>query len=173
MFLEQDEVNETDKTTSSMEVRNEGSLLVVTGYLLAIAAGIMLTVEAILVKKCPFIMENFVIAVFWVSSIATAAATIISVVVEDIKLPKTWSHGFYVFGQSVVFSLVWPTIYYAVKYLTGNTVNMVFSTSVVFFLIAQYTVLSSIHPGHRNWMELVGVIFVMFSSILKSILEIF
>ena len=156
-----------------MEFKNESFLLVVTGYLLAMAAGIMLTVEAILVKKCPFIMENFVIAVFWSSVVAAVGAAIISASLEDIKLPRTWSHGCYVFGQSVVFSLIWPTFYYAVKYLSGNTVNMVFSTSVVFFLIVQYTVLSSIHPGHRNWMEVVGVIFVLFSSILKSILELF
>ena len=30
--------------------------------------------------------------------------------------------------------LIWPTFYYAAVYLRGNTVNIVFSTSVVFFL---------------------------------------
>ena len=143
------------------------------GYFLAVIAGIMLTVEAILVKKCPFVMENFVTAIFWSSLVAAVVTASISVSVEDVTLPRTWIHGFYAFGQSVAFSLGWPTFYYAVKYLSGNTVNMVFSTSVVFFLIVQYTVLSSIHPGHRNWMEVVGVIFVLFSSILKSILEFF
>ena len=46
------------------------------------------------------------------------------------------------------------------------------STQVVFMLIAQYTVLSSILPGHRNWMEVVGVIVALLGSSLSSLLEI-
>ena len=165
-------LSEMTTTTTPVETMEQGPLLMVTGYLLAMTAGVMLTAEAILFKKCPFLMENVITAVFWASLVATVVAAIISASVEDIKLPSTWIHGFYVFGQSVGFSLLWPAFYYAVKYLSGNTVNMVFSTSVVFFLISQYTVLSSIHPGHRNWMEVVGVCFVLIGSILKSTLEL-
>ena len=161
-----------ENTTTTPEVMEESPILVVTGYLLALVGGVMLTVEALLFKKCPFIMENAVIAVFWASLVAAVGTVLISASVENMSLPKTWSHAFYVFGQSVGFSLVWPTFYYAVKYLSGNTVNIVVSTSVVFFLISQYTVLSSIHPGHRNWIEVLGVCLVLIGSILKSALEL-
>ena len=39
-------------------------------------------------------------------------------------------------------------------------------------LIAQYTVLSPILPGHRNWMEVVGVVLVLIGCSMSSILEI-
>ena len=40
-------------------------------------------------------------------------------------------------------------------------------------LIPQYTVLSSILPGHRNWMEVVGVILVMLGCSMSSLVEMF
>ena len=79
----------------------------------------------------------------------------------------------YVLGQSISYTLLWPTLYFGAKYLSGNTLNIVFSTSVLFFLLAQYTVLSSKHPGHRNWMEVAGVILVLIGSSMKSVLEFF
>ena len=39
-------------------------------------------------------------------------------------------------------------------------------------LIAQYTVLP-ILPGHRNWIEIVGVVLVLFGLTLGSILELY
>ena len=39
-------------------------------------------------------------------------------------------------------------------------------------LVAQYTVLSSILPGHRNWMEVVGVVLVLIGCSMSSILKI-
>ena len=47
---------------------------------------------------------------------------------------------------------------YGSNVVSGNTVTIIASTNVAFMLIPQYTVLSSIHPGHRNWMEVVGVV---------------
>ena len=47
------------------------------------------------------------------------------------------------------------------------------STQVAFMLIAQYTVLSSVLPGHRNWMEVVGVILVLMGSGASSVFEMF
>ena len=49
--------------------------------------------------------------------------------------------------------------------------SLILSTQVVLMLIAQYTVLSSISPGHRNWLEVVGVMFVLIGSSLSSLLE--
>ena len=40
-------------------------------------------------------------------------------------------------------------------------------------LIAQYTVLSSILPGHRNWMEVMGVILVLAGSGASSVFAMF
>ena len=62
---------------------------------------------------------------------------------------------------------------YAAKYISGNTINIIFSLTVVIFLISQYTVLSSILPGHKNWIEVTGVIIlVLLGSTMESILEV-
>ena len=93
------------------------------------------------------------------------------VILEDPVLPQNWQHVLLVAGHSITFVCHWPLYAYAAKYLSGNTVNLIQSTSVVFMLIAQYTILSSVLPGHRNWIELVGVLLVLTGSVAKSLLE--
>ena len=61
---------------------------------------------------------------------------------------------------------------YSVKHISGNTFALIASTMVIFLLAAQYTVLSSVLPGNRNWIEVVGVIFVLGGSTLVSIIEL-
>ena len=39
-------------------------------------------------------------------------------------------------------------------------------------LAAQYTILKNIHPGHRNWIGILGVICVLFGTIFSSLVEI-
>ncbi len=38
------------------------------------------------------------------------------------------------------------------------------TTSTVYAVIAQYTFLSRIHPGNRNWVEILGIIVVVISA---------
>ena len=56
--------------------------------------------------------------------------------------------------------------------ISGSTINIILSLTVVTFLISQYTVLSSILPGHKNWIEVTGVILVLLGSTMESILEV-
>ena len=150
---------------------NESVVLVAIGHLLPILTGMMLTGEALLIKRYRFVRENFVIIAFWSLLASSVVSGINMAAIEGLSLPSTWMDIFYVLCQSIGYTLMWPMIYFAAKHLCGNTLNIVFSTSVVFFLIAQYTVLSSIHPGHRNWMEVAGVILILVGSSMKSILE--
>ena len=60
---------------------------------------------------------------------------------------------------------------YAVQWISGNVINFISSTSVVLMLIPQYTVLSSILPGHQNWVEVVGVVLILLGSIMGSVIE--
>ena len=53
-----------------------------------------------------------------------------------------------------------------------GTFTLILTTDVISMLIAQYTVLSSILPGHRNLMEVVGVIFVLLGCSMSAIIEI-
>ena len=88
-------------------------------------------------------------------------------------LPSNWFDTAMVTFHSLSYAAFWPLYIYAPKYISGNTVTAIVSTEVVFMLVSQYTVLSSILPGHRNCMEVVGVVLVLLGSSLSSILEIF
>ena len=74
--------------------------------------------------------------------------------------------------HSATCAAIWPLSIYQTKTIAGNTATLILSTQVVFMLIAQYTVLSSILPGHRNWMEVVGVVLVLLGSSFSYLLEI-
>ena len=43
---------------------------------------------------------------------------------------------------------------------SGNTANIISTPSIIAMLVAQYTILKDIHPGHRNWIEVLGVLLV-------------
>ena len=74
--------------------------------------------------------------------------------------------------HSLTFLFLFPLTMYAAKYISGSTINIIFSLTVVIFLLSQYTVLSSILPGHKNWIEVTGVILVLLGSTMESILEL-
>ena len=74
--------------------------------------------------------------------------------------------------HSLLCAGVWPLCIIAPKYISGNTFTLIISTDVVFMLISQYTVLSSILPGHRNWIEGVGVVCVLLGCSMSTIMEI-
>ena len=161
-------------TDSIPEVQTQGNsniALVTIGYVLSLVSGVMISVEAILLKKKTFIKEHLNVVVFWASLGTGIVSAVVMVGFENPVLPTSWFQLVFVMGQSVCFSVNWLTLFYAAKYISGNTINIVLSTSLVFFLVAQYTVLSSIHPGHRNWMEVVGVVLVLIGSTVKTVLE--
>ena len=165
-------VNNSKTAETNSNVGDINTILVVIGYLLPLATGIMLTGEALVIKKYNYIRDNFNVVAFWSLFSSSIIATTLMAILETPTLPDSWTEALYVLGQSIGFTLSWPTIYFAAQYISGNSINMIFSTSVVFMLLAQYTVLSSIHPGHRNWLEVLGVIFVLVGSSLKSMFEL-
>ena len=88
---------------------------------------------------------------------------------EKPVLPTTWQDVLFTAGHSLSYAIMWPAYMYAIPYISCNTMTV---TSTVFMLVAQYTFLSPIHPGNRNWMEIVGVTLVILGSILISLMEI-
>ena len=147
------------------------SKLQLLGYLLPIATGIILSIDVILVKQSQYLMENYLTATYWSCVTSAIISAVTMAIFEDLVLPENWEQVLLVAGHSVTFVFHWPLYAYAAKYLSGNTVNLIQSTSVVFMLIAQYTVLSSVLPGHRNWIEVLGVGLVLTGSVAKSLLE--
>ena len=92
---------------------------------------------------------------------------------ETPNLPSDWNSILLTSIHCLSTVVAWSLHVFAIQYISGHTVNIIFSTSVVFALIPQYTIASSIHPGHRNWIEVTGVFLVLLGASLGLILELF
>ena len=152
---------------------SDGLVAQIIGYIFAALSGFTFSMDVLLVKRNPYFNENILEVVFWIFVTNTCFSVIVMFIVETPVLPGNWFDTAMVIFHCLSYAAIWPLYIYAPKHISGNTVTAIVSTEVVFMLIAQYTVLSSVLPRHRNWMEVVGVILVLLGSSLSSIIEIF
>ena len=141
-------------------------------YIFAIIPGLTLSLSFLLVKRKPFLKEHVFEVLFWTFFIHALLSAVLMGIVETPVLPSNWYDTALVTFHGTAYSANIPLNIYAIRYVSGNTMNLVFSTSVVFFLIAQYTLLSHILPGHRNWIEVVGVVLVLLGAAMSSVIEL-
>ena len=145
----------------------------IVGYTSAAMAGLAFSCMILITKRNPYINENILHGLFWNFLMNILISVSLMVTLETPVLPSNWFDAVMVTTHSVSAAAVYPLYIIAPKYISGNTYSLIFTTEVVFMLISQYTVLSSILPGHRNWMEVVGVILVLFGCSMSSIMEMF
>ena len=146
--------------------------LTVLSFVLPVLSGISLSSQTVLIKKYPFIGDDVLVNGFWSLMFCVMMSAILMGIFETPVLARNWMDVLYICGHSFGYAIIWTTSVLAALYISGNTINIVFSTTAVLMLLPQYTVLSSIHPGHRNWIEVVGVVLVLLGSSLGSILEL-
>ena len=149
-----------------------GILSQIVGYTASVSSGTFLALEVLVVKRNPYINEHPLETLFWGWTAGTTASLILMFIIETPVLPSNWFDISMVTIHSVTCAAIQPLVIYGSSTVHGNTVTIIASTAVVFMLISQYTVLSAILPGHRNWVEVVGVVLVLLGSSLTSVLEI-
>ncbi len=93
-------------------------------------------------------------------------------VFEHPVAPRNLKDALLVSFHCLTFVFAWPLHMYATANLSGNAFTIAFSSLALLMLVAQYTVLSNVYPGHRNWMEIVGAVLVFLGSSLSSFLEV-
>ena len=145
----------------------------VIGRVIAAISGIFVTLDVVVTKYNTSFAEYLFEIPFFALFAGTLLSTIGMLILETPTLPNNWMDVFYIFIHTVSYTLLWPLYIYVFQYISANTMNIIWSTSTIFFLLAQYTILSAILPGHRNWMEVVGVLLVTIGSSLGSVLNIF
>ena len=156
--------------TDSEQSSTPGMIL---GYCLAVLNGVTAVFHPLIIKRSnQFITDHFHQVLFWCFASFTLVSFTLSLVVETPVLPSNWYDAAMVTIHALVCAAVWPFYIAAPKLISGNTYTLILTTDVIFMLIAQYTVLSSILPGHRNWMEVVGVVLVLIGCSMSSIMEI-
>ena len=150
-------------------INSNSSLGLAIGYSFAIISGITLTLELLIIKRNPFLGDRHL---FWAFLTNTLLSAILMLALETPVLPNNWFDATMVTIHSVECAVLWRLYIYAPRYISGNTLTLILTSDVVVMLIFQYTVLSSIHPGHRNWIEVVGVILVLLGCSVSSLLEL-
>ena len=163
---------ETSTVNFTKESIGTGLVSEIVGYTVAILGGILLSTEVVIVKRNPYITQHIVEFLYWGLSARTVVSLILMLIIETPVLPSNWFDITMVTIHCVTGTAIWPLFIYQTKTVAGNTASLIRSTQVVFMLISQYTVLSSILPGHRNWMEVVGVIVALLRSSLSFLSEI-
>ena len=161
--------------TSGVEV-NEGEAeniaQVVFKYLIAVVSGLTYCADIVILKKRPYLNDHMTAVLFWSFLSNTVLSVIIMLIFERPCIPTGSYDILNIVLHCLCFAILWPFYMYAVKYISGNTCNIIFSMNVVLMLIAQYTILSSVLPGKRNWIEVLGVVLVLSGSTLTSVMEV-
>ena len=145
----------------------------ILGYTMAAITGISLTFDILIIRHFDYVRENQHSVLFWTFLFSSLISLVLSCVFESPVLPNSTENYLYVLGHSVSSTAQWPLYFLAATYITGNTINIILSASSIFLLVSQYTILKHINPGHRNWIEISGVLSVIAANMLSSIIEIF
>ncbi len=106
--------------------------------------------ETIVTYWYPYLqnMDNQFKALFWSCIIGGITSLAVSLCIEEINLNLPLSDWLLIFGHSTSFVLLTPPFIIASVYVP-SLVNIIGSTTMIWVVIAQYTWLSSIQPGHR------------------------
>ena len=165
--------NNVNITAPHCKMENKtGFLSVYVGYGLSAISGLGIILNLFLIKNYTYLNENIDQVLFWQFVIGTFVSVIIMAIYETPVLINDTFQGTLIAIHSLSYTLLWPMFLYASRHISANTVNIFWSTPVVLSLAMQYTVLSSIQPGNRNWMEVIGAALVLLGSALGSVWEI-
>ena len=145
---------------------------VALGYILPLFSGFAMSGTVLLLQKRPESNAHQIPLLFWTYLLGMLLSAIAMIIFESVRLPTNWYTWLLALVHGLMFVFIWPLYIYAAKYISGNTVTIVNGTSVVCMLVPQYTVLSSINPGNRNWMEVLGAVLVLFGSAMGSVFEL-
>ena len=166
-------ITKTMDTTTETSYRDKihSFMFTALGYILSGTAGLIISCNLLLLKRHQYVNENKLKVLFWSFLMGTILSAIAMVTFERPVLRSSMLEIVLIILHVTPNIVMWPTTMYATQYISGNTFNIVFSTSVVFMLVLQYTLLSSILPGNRKWIEVVGVVLVLLGSAMASALE--
>ncbi len=118
----------------------------------------------------PFLQKqnNQIKTIFWNGIAGSVLSFTVALAIEEINFNISWKDWLYILGHSGSFGLLLPIYLYACSALAGTLITIIGTTSTVYVVIAQYTFLSGIHPGNHNWIEILGIVVVLVSSMVPA-----
>ncbi len=163
----------TQKKTILFQQPIPQKFVTLTGVALVGFAGVTLSLLGALFKKFECLHEDRCRSLFWSFLFCLICSIILTFVVEVPVWPRDSFDVVQVLVHVSTSAVIWISLVSSLQWISGSTFNIIISTLVVFSLIPQYTILSSILPGQKNCMEVVGAFLVLIGSVLGSALEMF
>ncbi len=140
---------------------------------MALIGGVLWVADMVFIYHYPFLQNpiNQTKTVFWICAIATLISAAGALATEKINLNISWTDWLLVLGHTASFAILLISYMYACSVVAGILNALVACTSMAYITLAQYTFMSRIHPGNHNWVEILGVVLVMISSTLPSVVK--
>ena len=147
---------------------------VVIGYILSVATGLSNNMISSVTKYYSefYTNENIIISLAWATLFGTIFSAVVMLSVEEPTFPTNIRDLALVIGHTFAYLLINPLFCYGSILISGSLGAIIRSLNLLFVLAAQYLLMKDIFSGHRNWIEVFGVILVLFGAIFSSIVEL-
>ena len=148
----------TNQTSMENISTNQTSVMfTMLGYILAVFAGLLTSVQISVVKHYNdfFTTHNLLISLSWSYVTGTVLSLIPMLIWEDPVIPNMVKDILLVIAHVRTYVFIMPLHLYGSLLISGNLGSIIRTSELVVMLIAQYTILSNIHSGHRNWIDVV------------------
>ena len=162
------------KTTSPEVEATSTATSTFIGYILSVATGILGNIISSVTKYNSefYTNKNIIISLEWAALVATIFSAIVMFIVEEPTLPTSIRVTALVFVHTLSYLFIYPLFCYGSLLISGSLNAIIRSLLLLIVLAAQYLLMKDIFPGHRNWIEVVGVFLVLFGAIFSSIMEL-
>ncbi len=135
--------------------------------------GVFMMSNVVLLSHFKFFQDhdNQKSAIFWMLLIQISLSMCMSLAFEKQVFDCKWTDWILIIAHSATFVLIIPMEIYFSSRLPGVVISVIGSTAIVYPFIAQYTILSHIHSGYMNVVEIGGICLVMFGSVFPAIVK--
>ena len=149
-LLKNTTINTEDKDNGLFGNQLDCDMSQIYGFAMASIACIFVTLDVLVTKYNTSFTDYPLEIPFFAFIAGTLLSAIGMFILETPTLPTNWMDVLYIFIHTISYALMWPLYIYVLQYISANAYNIIWSSSTVFMLLAQYTILSRILPGHRN-----------------------
>ena len=107
----------------------------------------------------------------WISLFGVIFSTVPKLLIEQQKLPDTINRWVYLWVHSVSVSLLNIVSIVAISHLGPLVVSVLLPLFLVVMYVLQVTWLNSMHPGHQNAEEIIGVVLVLAVAMVMPLIK--
>ena len=162
--------NNTNSTIPQDDVRKQQKVqreIHVMGLVLVFVAALTLSMFQTLTKM-KLAELNPSSQSLWNAITGTVASAILMVSAEEPILPSQLQCLLYMVGYAVGMAGACVALTCSLRLISTIVSALLDPIQLVLLFVVQYTILENIHPGHRNWLEVLGALLIIIGGMYKT-----